>query len=93
MALFIFGCKKNICVPPPRPCPPATCANRARQDELDLRLLLLNLYGRRRKMVELDNPDRQGEEKGESENTSLLSKEPSSSSGVVVEDDGVGEDQ
>jgi hypothetical protein len=44
-------------------------------------------------MVELDNPDRQGEEKGESENTSLLSKETASSSGVVVEDDGVGKDQ
>jgi hypothetical protein len=63
------------------------------QDELDLRLLLLSLYGRRRKMVELDNPDGQGKENGEIENTSLLSKEPPSSSDVVVEDDGVGEDQ
>jgi hypothetical protein len=63
------------------------------QDELDLRLLLLNLYGRRRKMVELDNPDRQCEENGERENPSFLSKEPSSSSDVVVEDDGVWEDQ
>jgi hypothetical protein len=63
------------------------------QDELNLRLLLLSLYGRRGKMVELDNPDCQGEEKGESENTSLLSKETASSSGVVVEDDGVGKDQ
>jgi hypothetical protein len=44
-------------------------------------------------MVELDNPDRQGEENGESENSSFLSKEPVSSSDVVVEDDGVGEDQ
>jgi hypothetical protein len=63
------------------------------QDELDLRLLLLSLYGRRRKMVELDNPDRQCEENDEIENSSLLSKEPSSSSAVIVEDDGIGEDQ
>jgi hypothetical protein len=63
------------------------------QDELNLRLLLLSLYSRRRKMVELDNPDRQGEEKGEIENLSFLSKESASSSGVVVEGDGVGEDQ
>jgi hypothetical protein len=63
------------------------------QDELDLRLLLLSLYGRRGRMVELDNPDRQCEENDEIENSSFLSKEPSSSSGVVVEDDGVGEDQ
>jgi hypothetical protein len=44
-------------------------------------------------MVELDNPDRQCEENDEIENSSLLSKEPSSSSAVIVEDDGIGEDQ
>jgi hypothetical protein len=44
-------------------------------------------------MVELDNPDRQSEENGESENPSFLSKETASSSDVVVEDDEVGEDQ
>jgi hypothetical protein len=44
-------------------------------------------------MVELDNPDRQCEENDEIENSSFLSKETASSSDVVVEDDGVGEDQ
>ncbi len=44
-------------------------------------------------MVELDIPGCQGKENGEIENLSFLSKETKASSDLVVEDDGVGEDQ
>jgi hypothetical protein len=57
------------------------------QDELNLRLLLLSLYGRPGRMVALDNPDCQGEETGEGEDLPLLSEGTTSSPEVIDEED------